>query len=45
MIKNGSPLTRAKWISMNWLGHPPHPWTSEHEAEVPAPFQRQLHPD
>jgi hypothetical protein len=43
---NGSAkLTREKWISMNWLGHPPHPRASEHEAEVPEPFQRQLHAD
>ena len=39
MIKNGLPLTREKWISMNYLGHPPEPWTDEHEAEVPTPFQ------
>jgi hypothetical protein len=23
MIRMGAPLTREKWISMNWLGHPP----------------------
>ena len=45
MIKEGLPLTREKWISMNYLGHPPEPWTDEHEAEVPPPFQRQLHAD
>lgn len=39
MINNGLPLTREKWISMNYLGHPPDPWTDEHEAEVPEPFQ------
>jgi hypothetical protein len=43
MIQSGAPLTRAKWINMNWLGNPPKPWTSEHEAEVPEPFQRPLH--
>jgi hypothetical protein len=42
MIKNGLPLTREKFISMNYLGHPPEPWTDEHEAELPEPFQ--LHP-
>jgi hypothetical protein len=39
MIKKGLPLTREKWISMNYLGHPPEPWTDGHEAEVPTPFQ------
>jgi hypothetical protein len=39
MIKNGLPLTREKWISMNYMGHPPEPWTAEHEAEVPAPWR------
>jgi hypothetical protein len=39
MINNGLPLTREQWISMNYLGHPPEPWTAEHEAEVPAPFR------
>jgi hypothetical protein len=28
MIKLGAPLTREKWISMNYLGHPPEPWTA-----------------
>jgi hypothetical protein len=45
MIREGLPLTREKWINMAWLGHPPTPWTSEHEAEVPEPFQRPLHND
>jgi hypothetical protein len=40
MIREGLPLTREKWINMAWLGHPPTPWTSEHEEEVPAPFQQ-----
>jgi hypothetical protein len=40
MIKNGLPLTREKWISMNYMGRPPAEWTAEHEAEVPEPFQR-----
>ena len=41
MIKNGIPLTREKWISMNYLGHPPEPWTAEHEADVPEPWRRE----
>jgi hypothetical protein len=45
MIRAGVPLTREKWLSMNYLGHPPQPWTSEHEAEVPEPFRRPLHDD
>jgi hypothetical protein len=36
MIKTGAPLTREKWISMAYLGHPPKPWTAEHEEEVPS---------
>jgi hypothetical protein len=39
MIQDGLPLTREKWISMNYMGQPPEPWTAEHEAEVPEPFQ------
>lgn len=42
MIREHLPLTREKWISMNWLGHPPHPWTAEHEEEVPEPFKKPL---
>jgi hypothetical protein len=45
MIRGGAPLTREQWIISAYLGHPPHPWTSEHEAEVPAPFRRPLHDD
>jgi hypothetical protein len=39
MIQSGAPLTREKWISMAYLGHPPHPWTAEHEMDVPEPFR------
>jgi hypothetical protein len=39
MIKNNLPLTREQWISMNYLGHPPEPWTAEHEYELPRSFQ------
>jgi hypothetical protein len=35
MIKKGLPLTREKWISMNYGGDPPKPWCIEHEMEVP----------
>ena len=45
IIRVGAPLTREKWVSMNYLGHPPKPWTSEHEAEVPEPIRRQLYND
>jgi hypothetical protein len=40
MIKNGLPLTREKWISLNWGGDRPNPWTAEDEALVPEPWQR-----
>lgn len=39
MLEHNIPLTREKWISINYLGHPPEPWTDEHEAEVPMPFR------
>ena len=39
MMKNGAPLNRETWMSMNYLGQPPEPWTAEHEAEVPEPWQ------
>jgi hypothetical protein len=39
MIEHGIPLTREKYISMSYLGHPPDPWTAEHEAELPTPFR------
>ena len=45
MIENGLPLTREKWISMAWGGHPPQPWTAENEEEVPAPLRKQLYND
>jgi hypothetical protein len=39
MIKKGIPLTREKYISMAYLGHPPEPWTAAHEGELPEAFQ------
>lgn len=39
MIEHGIPLTRETCIRMNWLGHPPDPWTAEDEGEVPAPWR------
>jgi hypothetical protein len=45
MIQLGGPLTRDRWIRMSYLGHPPHPWTAEHEEEVPEPFRKQLYND
>ena len=35
MIKKGIPLTRERWIKLNWLADPPHPGGVEHEMEVP----------
>jgi hypothetical protein len=43
MIKNDLPLTREKWMAMNYLGDPPKPWTAEHEAEVPEPWRHERH--
>jgi hypothetical protein len=43
MLSHGMPVTREAWISMNYLGHPPDPWTDEHEAEVPEPLQLPEH--
>jgi hypothetical protein len=39
MIEHKLPLTRETYISMNYLGHPPDPWTAEHEYELPTPFR------
>jgi hypothetical protein len=36
----GLPVTREAYIRVNWLGHPPEPWTEEHEQELP-PSLRQ----
>ena len=33
------PLTRERWMDMNYGNRPPKVWTAEHEAEVPEPFQ------
>jgi len=38
MINKGIPLTRERWIKLNWLGDPPQPWGVEHETEVPELF-------
>jgi hypothetical protein len=39
MINKGIPLTRERWIKLNWLGDPPQPWGVEHETEVPELLQ------
>jgi len=39
MIKKGIPLTRERWIKLNWLADPPQPRGVEHEMEVPEPWQ------
>ena len=39
MIESGLPLTREKWISLNYLGRPQKPWNGEHEGEVPEPWR------
>lgn len=37
----GTPLTRENYIRANWGDEVPHPWTDEHEAELPVPFQKK----
>jgi hypothetical protein len=39
MFNKGIPLTRERWIKLNWLCDPPQPWGVEHEMEVPAPWR------
>jgi hypothetical protein len=39
MIDKGLPLTREQYISLKYIGHPPEPWTDEHERELPTPFR------
>jgi hypothetical protein len=39
MINKGIPLTRERWIKLNWLAYPPQPWGVEHEMEVPELLQ------
>jgi hypothetical protein len=41
MLKHNLPLTRETWISINYLGHPPEPWTWENEAEVPEFWRKE----
>jgi hypothetical protein len=41
MIDHNLPLTREQWISMNYLGHPPEPWTWECEGEVPEFWRKE----
>jgi hypothetical protein len=36
--KHGIPVTRENWIAANWP-ETPHPWTAEHEAELPEPLR------
>ena len=35
MIQNGGPLTRERWIDLNYPDGPPKPWCVEHELAVP----------
>ncbi len=39
MLEHGIPLTREKYISLNYIGHPPEPWTEEDERQLPSIFQ------
>ena len=40
MREEGLPLTREVYIQLNWWGEKPHPWTAEHEEELPPQFRR-----
>ncbi len=35
LIKHGGPLTRERWMDLNYPGGPPKPWCVEHELAVP----------
>jgi hypothetical protein len=37
--QNGRPVTRERYIRLNYLGRPPEPWTREHEGELPEFLQ------
>jgi hypothetical protein len=40
MVRERLPMTRDVWIGLNYpFDGPPHPWTSEHEEEVPEPLR------
>jgi hypothetical protein len=39
MVKRGLPLTRENFIELAYGGDRPEPWTAEHEADIPYPFQ------
>jgi len=39
MIKHGGPLTRERWIDLNYLDGPPKVWTAEHEMGLPEFLQ------
>jgi hypothetical protein len=42
MIASGVPLTRENYIGANWGDIDPEDWTAEHEASLPAPFQKDV---
>jgi hypothetical protein len=33
------PITRENYISLNYMGEIPQPWTAEHEHELPRELQ------
>lgn len=39
MFKGDVPLTRENYLRMNYPLGLEEPWTAEHEAELPGPFQ------
>jgi hypothetical protein len=40
----GVPMTRDKYIEMNWMGTKKGPLSAEEEAEMPEEFQRAQEP-
>jgi hypothetical protein len=39
MMDHGIPITREGYISLNWMGETPDPWTHEDEDELPEFLQ------
>lgn len=39
MLKAGGPLTRERFIRLNWAGEVEEPLDAEQEDELPPPFQ------
>lgn len=42
MIDRGVPLSRNAYLFLAYGGEVPEPFTAEHEAELPEPFQQPV---